>query len=79
MAENQRTRTERDPAEVSDAASPSRDIGGLDDEQRREKQRKRNNDAVNTPPFSGDSDDARAAGVPEQLIAGKDPDAQLID
>lgn len=75
MAENP-TRSRTDRTDAAADASPSQGVGG-DDAARREKQRKRNNDLVKTPPFDGDLDELRASGVPEQLLKGQDPDARL--
>jgi hypothetical protein len=79
-SEGRAARRHRDevPAEVSSAAFPTNGVD-FDDEQTREKQRKRNADLVNTPPFSGDTDDLLEGGVPRQLVEGNDPDAKLID
>lgn len=78
MAENPtRSRGDRAPDEVSTAAAPTKGVGSEDDPTRKERQRKRSNDLVKTPPFDGDLDALRDSGVPEQLLKGQDPDAKL--
>lgn len=75
MAEEKTSTATRERSSSSAAAGTVT----FDDEAQRDKQRKRNAGLAEPPKFTGDLDDLRVAGVPEQLLDGRDPDARLID